>query len=283
MRGTHEMKRSSSERNLWMVALSWTLVALLAVPSPLIPQSNPVAPPLQLPGQTATRLPDGRILLIGGENTSGISDTVSVWDPSTNTTTPTSNTLRYGRAWHTATILPDGLILILGGHGRNKQLVEVAEVYNPNTNAFTALSIPGLTPRARHTATLLSDGQVLIAGGTSTNGEPVHNAEVWNSVEPGTGAAIASDIQRRNHTATLLPDGRVLIWGGSDTGGRTLSNGELFDPLTNRFTPRSDLSDSTIRALRGCPGLGRLNSARPDCRCRCGEHSRHSIFETAPD
>src|SRR6266849_6805742 len=68
------------------------------------------------PGQTATRLADGRWLVLGGD---GAGPVASIWDPQTQTAKPTPGTPIAARAWHTATLLSDGTVLIVGGGNAN--------------------------------------------------------------------------------------------------------------------------------------------------------------------
>jgi hypothetical protein len=69
--------------------------------------------PRALPGQSATRLSDGRWLLIGGEGMGGPFSTASILDPQTGITTQVPGRLQLARAWHSATVLPrrNGLYL----------------------------------------------------------------------------------------------------------------------------------------------------------------------------
>src|SRR5262245_60130228 len=69
------------------------------------------------PGQTATLLPDGRWLLLGGESSNGMSSDALVLDPKTGQSTPVSGKLNHARAWHSATLLPDGTVFVFGGVG----------------------------------------------------------------------------------------------------------------------------------------------------------------------
>jgi hypothetical protein len=112
-------------------------------------------------GQSATLLPDGSILLLGGEGSPALA---AIYDPATRTTRGIGRLLS-PRAWHTATVMPDGTVLVVGGVERAGALVPLVEEINPGRQTFRALTDVALTPRARHTATLLSDGRVLLAGG----------------------------------------------------------------------------------------------------------------------
>src|SRR5215218_4279267 len=70
-----------------------------------------------LPGQSATQLPDGRQLLLGGESGEGPRNDAAVAGPRADKATPLAARLRHARAWHTATVLPDGRVFVFGGIG----------------------------------------------------------------------------------------------------------------------------------------------------------------------
>lgn len=196
-----------------------------------------------VPGESATVLPDGRWLLLGGEGAEGPLATASLRDPQSGAVTILPNGLLHPRAWHTATVLPDGSVLVLGGIGANGSIVDVAERFDPPNQRFGNLPPLGLAPRAHHTATVLTDGRVLIAGGTAQTGETLGELGLW---DPRTGNAASPAVRllaaRRDHTATLLPDGTVLFWGGRDSHGLVLNFGEVFDPetLTVRMETAAD-------------------------------------------
>jgi hypothetical protein len=87
------------------------------VPAPCAHVVCPVAPLAEgRTGATATRLPDGRVLVIGGgtQNWSVFPLTAELWDPATATFRP-AGSLAVGRHSHAATLLPDGRILVVGG------------------------------------------------------------------------------------------------------------------------------------------------------------------------
>ncbi len=118
---------------------------------------------------TATLLADGRILITGGRNDTGILASAEIFDPATETITTLANAMTTPRAGHTATLLPDGRVLMLGGEGPSGILAS-ADVFSPSTNSFSAVA-PGLTTaKVNHTATLLPTGIVLIAGGRNSSG-----------------------------------------------------------------------------------------------------------------
>ena len=116
-----------NEDNQGKLAVAFVLfmamtVAVLLPLFPSIPQSQPQSPNL-LPGQSATLLTDGTLLLIGGEAGNGPLRTATIWNPANGGTTQLSARLHHARAWHTATMLPDGTILVSGGVGSNGQVL----------------------------------------------------------------------------------------------------------------------------------------------------------------
>jgi WD40 repeat protein len=165
---------------------------------------------------TATLLPNGTVLVAGGQNASGGTlASAEVYDPATGTWAVTG-TMIAGHSWHTATLLPNGKVLVAGG--------ATTEVYNPATGKWTA-SGPFKTARSAHTATLLPNGKVLAAGGASGN---LASAEVYDSAT-GTWTTTVSLITGRQwHRALLLPNGKALITGGYNNGS-TLSSAEVYD------------------------------------------------------
>ena len=121
---------------------------------------------------TATLLPDGRVLMVGGfHSPDGGSTLVSladaeIYDPVTGTFSLTGslNDARYG---HTATLLPSGKVLITGGYS-TQQLDDLAsaELYDPATGVFTRTG--SMSVKDGSVATLLFDGHVLITGDAPT-------------------------------------------------------------------------------------------------------------------
>ena len=159
-------------------------------------------------GHTATLLRDGRVLIVGGVNASGIVKASEIYDPSSNTLTRTGG-LRYERQDHRAILLQDGSVLVIGGttgDEGSEEPVTAAERYNPATGTFTSEGDPGF--EAIHAATLLPSGEVFIIG---ESGEVILYDPANGAFGP-TGDSIGEN--RAFYTTTLLRDGRVLIAGG---------------------------------------------------------------------
>ena len=133
---------------------------------------------------TATLLPNGLVLVTGGNGISGHLASAELYNPATGTWTNTGS-LATARFQHTATLLPNGLLLVAGGYGNGGSGIYVAsaELYDPATGTWTTTGSLA-TARALHTATLLPNGLVLIAGGLYNSvilGVPLASAELYFS------------------------------------------------------------------------------------------------------
>ena len=203
---------------------------------------------VQRSGHTATLLPSGKVILMGGENlccgTGTTYDSAELYDPVANAFTTLTATMTTPREEYAATLLPNGKVLLVGGFNDNSDCLDTAEVYDPVANTFTALSGTMTAPRCDPTATLLSNGLVLITGG-GIDGVTYNTAEMYDPVA-NTFTALSATMTsvRSSHTATLLlPSGLVLLTGGVRGSGKGSSSdfntAEVYDPVANTFTALS--------------------------------------------
>jgi RHS repeat-associated protein len=193
---------------------------------------NPGSGILQnLDGQSHTLLPDGRLLLVGGQQFGASVNTAFFLKAGSGMQTKVSGALLHPRAFHSATLLPSGSVLILGGVGLGIVTLAQQELFDPSSQTFVDYAMPGLTPRSHHTATLLTDGRVLIAGGIDDQGNTLSQIQIWDyRTGQSTTLAVSLKTPRSGHEATLLSDGTVLLSGGRDEGGKPLNDGEIIDP-----------------------------------------------------
>jgi hypothetical protein len=189
---------------------------------------------------TATLLPDGRVLVVGGiarsENETWSPPNAEIFDPLQGRWTNTGM-LAHPRSFHTATLLPNGKVLIAGGlpietRTREPEL-KSSEILDPATGTWSAAGDLNF-PRFDAVATSLSNGDVLVTGGTilvtsPTFGYQISDPEVYDTTS-GKWLPVGRQIYRRSrHTATLLQDGRVLVAGGRyELGGSALATAELY-------------------------------------------------------
>lgn len=231
-------------------------------------------------GHTATVLPDGRVVVSGGETVAAdrqrdVTPAVEIFDPTSNSWTETGS-LATGRAGHTANLLPDGRILIAGGQtaatrGGRLQFVAAGaailssastEIFDPQAGSWQPAASLG-TPRTDHSATLLPSGQLLVVGGYGPNGvTPLGTAERY---DPATNvwSLMNMPTPRAEHTATLLPDGSVLIVGGKGDLSTYIGQVDRYMPRATvpSATPTVTPSPSPVATLE--PTIPPPPSARP--------------------
>ena len=80
----------------------------------------------------AAQLPDGTVLITGGQLVRGYSDAgAELYVPTTGAFALTGS-MSAGRDLHTATLLTDGTVLIAGGYGLYPGATASGEIYHPN-------------------------------------------------------------------------------------------------------------------------------------------------------
>jgi N-acetylneuraminic acid mutarotase len=200
--------------------------------------------------QTATLLPNGKVLVTGGAAIGDLFQNIplssaELYDPATNTWS-TAGAMSTPRENATATLLPNGKVLVAGGFtiifdGGSVFSVSSADLYDPATNTWsTAASMTAA--RVFHTATLLANGKVLVTGALNpVTGIQLSSAELYDPGSNTWSAAASMSTGRSGHAATLMPDGKVLVADG--TGGGTLSS-ELYDPASNTWSAAGAMSMS---------------------------------------
>jgi hypothetical protein len=207
---------------------------------------------------TATLLPDGNVLALGGFAQGQYLNSAEVYYSTAQAWIPFP-AMHTARGLHTTTLLQDGRILVVGGENA-QGVLDTYEIYSPQTNTWTApANITDLTQPAygnisvrMHSATLLIDGRVLVAGGNNGQWEqdsylifdPKNAANPWSYSPPFSWnnvtqvATVSMWAARQSQTATLLPNGQVMVIGGAQSaahGGNSLSAVENFDPFGNSW------------------------------------------------
>jgi len=198
-------------------------------------------------GHTATLLQDGKVLIVGGDNQTGIIGQTEIYDPATKNFAA-GPSLQTARTDHAAIALTDGRVLVIGGRDQNGPLAS-SEIYNPLTASF--ISAPSMTtPRSGHTVIALSNGSILIAGGDATGSAEIYNPAVQNF------SPIAANMMkaRKFHSAVLTSAGQVLIVGGVNAQNAVLNTAEVYDPVSQSFyLPPTDMqmprAFATLRLL----------------------------------
>ncbi|MFN7956847.1 MAG: hypothetical protein U0P46_00740 [Holophagaceae bacterium] len=187
---------------------------------------------------TATKLPNGKVLVYGGVNEMNYGiNRAEVFDPATGLFTAMNVSI--GMNLCTATELLDGRILFVGYETTFDKVYYEAWLFDPVTSTFTRTGDP-VDRRETHTATRLGSGKVLITGGTFGG---TNTAEVY---DPATGTfsltAQFMKYTRRRSSAIALDDHRVLILGG---GALNFSGAcEIYDDRVDAFTFAGSLTSA---------------------------------------
>lgn len=219
-------------------------------------------------GHTATRLPDGRVLLAGGTKPitperAAICDfdepcslaTAEIVDPEALTSALVAPML-VPREAHAAAPVPGGVMVcggLLSGGGCMRTPGSV-ERFDLARGGWSDLPpVPGLIGPS---ATLLASGEVFLAGGLGV-GKMASGTLAWEPHTSSWSARADLGSARYLHAAELLADGRVLVAGGlgqaPDDKLVALASAAIYDPRTNAWTEAASLHQA-----RAEPTLTRL-------------------------
>ncbi len=196
----------------------------------------------------ATALPDGRILVTGGNQGTRLLRTTEIYDPSQDTWTPAAPMPRARTQLSIAT-LPDGRVLVAGGFREDGRLTISTLLYDPARDAWSD-GPAMLDARLNHAMVALANGDLLFIGGESY----------------GSGTAERYDFRKNRFTdagriafprvvpqAALLGDGRVLLTGGlafpARGGFRPLIDSEIWDPRSSSWNAAGDAPSARAYGL----------------------------------
>jgi hypothetical protein len=206
-------------------------------------------------GFTATLLPNGTVLVAGGDaGTYEIDNIVftillasaEFYHPSQGTWAPTGP-MAIPHDNHTATLLPNGQVLVAGGWGEYGSgdvfPIAASELYDPASGTWTSTGAMN-DARYYHTANLLPNGEVLVAGGNDYpspdfTDSVVPSAEVYDPGRETWTRTGSLNVPRYYHTAVTLPNGQVLVAGGAGVDS-VLSPAELYVNVADLFPHNID-------------------------------------------
>jgi large repetitive protein len=185
-------------------------------------------------GHTSTLLPNGLVLVAGGENATGSLASAELFNPSTGQWMVTGS-MTTPRINHRATLLQNGEVLVSGGSNSTGSLAS-AELYNVSTGQWKSTGSMTIR-RTSQGATLLHNGEVLVAGGNNSVGSPGNTTELYSPIT-GTWKATGGMQNFHTFTLTLLQDGRALA---VDDSGLVNQPGEIYDPSTGQWTVTGEM------------------------------------------
>jgi len=194
-------------------------------------------------GPSATLLPNGQVLVAGGEDANfNLLSSAELYNPATGKFTPTGS-MTTPRAGQSATLLNNGQVLVAGGTGATA----AAELYNPATGKFTATGSMSAA-RGGNTGTLLPNGDVLVTEGSAAGlfAELYSPATgTWANASTGLHVCVSSQECQADSSATLLGTGNVLVAGGLvglKSNPQTTATAMLYHPATNTWTSTGSMT-----------------------------------------
>jgi hypothetical protein len=228
---------------------------------------------------TATALPDGRVVVVGGMAGGSPSASIEIIEP-TGVVRAAPFSLGAPRYRHTATLLADGRILVAGGVGAGSAAaLATTEIVNVASGTVTP-GAPLTEGRLNHNALALADGSVLVAGGVegAAGGRCLASAERF---VPGGAGTLDRVVATENAlpagsdgmAAARVADGSVLFLGGA-----------CADPLkVVRYVPGVGFRREPTNLL--APRVGATASALPDGRVLLagGMNTQSNVVLTATE
>lgn len=131
---------------------------------------------------SATLLPDGKVLVLGGVDAhGGVLADAELFDPATGAFTDLGSLGLAGRSAHSATVLMDGRVLLAGGVDASGNPIRDVDIYDPVSRRIERLTAKLGSDRIAPTTLLLPDNRVLIWSGSTASGQAQATADVYSS------------------------------------------------------------------------------------------------------
>lgn len=190
----------------------------------------------------ATVLPDGRVLVTGGQDvdTSGnliFRADAELYDPDADDWRALGARMEVGRSAHFSGLTPGGDVVVIGGTTGTPSATlwrEATETFSPQLG----------TPFHEHyfgAGTILPDGRLFVVGGVVAP----QGLTIWDPQFGFIQGLNTMATERSFATATPFADGRVLVVGGFDLSGAPTvqETVDVFFPIgsTGKFFPAKDL------------------------------------------
>lgn len=154
----------------------------------------------------ALLLPDGRVFVIGGFESTGRPTAAVVWNPVDGGWTKAARAvpLSGGHGLPRAVVVPDGRVFVAGGYSALGPNGQVSAYWDPASNKWTP-ALPMTNARSEFTMTVLGGGSVLAAGAGTCPNRPGSSAEVF---ETGPMADAVASLRLWSKTLGLDPCAR---------------------------------------------------------------------------
>ncbi|MGA8598003.1 MAG: Ig-like domain repeat protein [Bryobacteraceae bacterium] len=221
-------------------------------------------------GHTATLLPDGKVLIVGGVDANGSSlSSAELYDPATGTFSSAGN-LQTPRSYHSASLMraTPTQVVVYGGYTTDVSAPDDGwELWDEASNAFIksgtmaapAAGIPQPLPNAPPP---YSPTNLDLVGGQSYGNQITAQEQILNTFNTASpsfeleSSYFNLQVPRAFHTLTSLPNGAVLLV----TGGTTTDRTKLASAETSELGAWTLLSGTaTCPGSPGCMLAARAN------------------------
>ena len=208
---------------------------------------------------TATLLPDGKILIAGGQGyppSASVIGDVDIFDPDTNTWDNKGIIIIPARREHTASLLPDGRVLIAGGSNGSMSLNSLL-LSNFNYTAFTVSATLNHN-RTLHTTNSLPDGSIIFSGGIAFSAS-LDSVEHLQLVKPALNSSslIGHALVNQNAMSAGSIDLRIDVLH-SNFNATALDYSSFISINPNKFKDWVELPNSEFITTAG--GTAKLDS-----------------------
>jgi len=162
-------------------------------------------------------LPDGSIVLTGGDLGTGFSGKNDVWRSTNNGANWTRMNASAGwseRRGHSSVAMPDGSIVLMGGIDNSG--LRKNDVWRSTDKGATWTQMnasAGWVARYGHSSVAMPDGSIVMMGGLTTS----YRNDVWRSTDNGatwTQLPDAAWTGRYAHSSVAMRDGSIVTMGG---------------------------------------------------------------------
>jgi hypothetical protein len=217
-------------------------------------------------------LPNGTVLITGGQSGEGGIVDAQIYDPATKAFT-SAGKMTEPRFVHAMNLLDDGRVLITAGFSKSGQFLQSSEFYDGEK----FIKGPDLVENRDNQRTInLKNGKIFIEGGDSEKLGYIASTEIFNPKDGTYTAGPVLPTGRAMDAITPLKDGKVLMTGGMkivDFKQVFLSETVIYDPKSNsaKLGPKlntarkqhraSALKDGSILVTGGMNDKGALRSA----------------------
>jgi beta propeller repeat protein/parallel beta-helix repeat protein len=187
--------------------------------------------------QNAVVLPDGSIVLIGG-NDDSVGNRNDVWRSTNNGATWTQQTGSAGwsaRYVPSSVVLSDDSIVLMGGDASGSDVNDVWRSTDKGVTWTQQTAHAEWSERFYPSSVVLPDGSIVLMSGETIDGK---SNDVWRSMDKGVTwtevNASAGWSARRAISSVAMPDGSIVLMGGTD--GESADFNDVWRSIDNGTT-----------------------------------------------